>query len=375
MQARENGVDYERRKLLIERVEACRPGRKLISFFNFDRASEPAVPLGLDTAFNADAKAALFRVLKESGSSKVDICLYTRGGDVNGVWPLVSIIREFDPDFEVLIPFRCHSAGTLLALGAKRVVLTPLSELSPIDPSTGNQFNPVAPGQTGARMAISVEDVRAYRSFVLDQFCIDPQKDQEAARAHIGPSLDRLVHEVHPLALGNVDRVHRQIKQLAGKLLALHPVASRDNEEVIQALTTRFWSHLHMINRHEVREILTSAQVDFASVELAAALDELLRAYEDQFELRRPFFISTFMADNVSKNARFIGGVLESTNWGYLHETKAVLGQSSVLPPGVQVQLPAGQPMPLVPGLPRTFNVEVVCRGWAHNTEPKGFDK
>ena len=56
------------------------------------------------------------------------------------MWPIVSLIREFDKDFEVLVPYRCHSSGTLTALGAKRIVMDQLSELSPIDPSTGNQF-------------------------------------------------------------------------------------------------------------------------------------------------------------------------------------------------------------------------------------------
>jgi hypothetical protein len=369
-------MNYDERKALLAKVEALRPGRKLVCLFNFDRASEPHVGLGLDTTFHAEAKEALFRVLKETKSNKLDVCVYTRGGDVNGVWPLVSIVREFDPDFEGLVPFRCHSAGTLFVLGAKKVVLTPLSELSPIDPTTGNSFNPQAPGdagRAGVQLGISVEDVRAYRSFILDQFAI-ADGEAEPLRKHLGPYLERLAHEVHPLALGNVDRVQRQIKQLAKKLLGLHTNGSRNDDDVIRALTTQFWSHLHMVNRHEAREILGDAHVEFASADLSTALDELLRAYEDTFALRRPFFLTAFMGDELAKEGRFIGGALESTAWGYLHETRAIVRQSSALPPTVQVQLPPGQPMPLVPGLPRTFSVEVKSRGWVHNTTPKGFD-
>ena len=89
---------------------------------------------------------------------------------MNAVWPIVSLFREFDENFEVLVPFRCHSGDTLVALGTKKIVLTPLSELSPIDPTTGNQFNPSDPSNPSARLGISVEDVVAYRTFVLDQF-------------------------------------------------------------------------------------------------------------------------------------------------------------------------------------------------------------
>jgi hypothetical protein len=98
-------MTYEERKQHLGRVESLREGRKLVCFFTFDRQCEPRVAdLGLEVLFQADAKEALFRVLKETRASKIDVCLYTRGGDVNGVWPLVSVIREFDPDFEVLVP-------------------------------------------------------------------------------------------------------------------------------------------------------------------------------------------------------------------------------------------------------------------------------
>jgi len=363
---------FEERKDLIRKVEGLRGGRKLICFLNFDRVSHPKIPdLGLDISFDAEAKEAFFRVLKETGSQRFDVCIYTRGGDANGVWPLVSIIREFDPDFEVLVPFRCHSSGTLFALGARKIVLTPLSELSPIDPSTGNQFNPLDESDKKNRLAISVEDVRAYRSFILEQF----GADESHAAQYLAPYLTRLTEAVHPLALGNVDRVHRQIKQLARNLLNLHPVPGRDCDKVIEALTMKFWSHLHMVNRHEAREILSEEHVVFADQPLASALDDLLRAYEDTFHLRRTFFLAQFGADEPQKDVRFIGGVLESEIWSYLHETKAVIRQHPVLPNGVQLQLPAGQPLPMIPGLSRNYQVDVSSRGWVRNKAPIGFDR
>ena len=86
------------------------------------------------------------------------------------VWPIVSIIREYDPAFEVLVLYRCHSAGTLVALGARRIHMAPLAELSPIDPSTGNQFNTIDQVNNKARLGIAVEDVQQYGIFVFDQF-------------------------------------------------------------------------------------------------------------------------------------------------------------------------------------------------------------
>lgn len=365
-------MPYEDRKQKIKKIEELRRGRRLVCFFNFDRISKPPVS-GLETLFAADVKEALFRVLKETlneGSGAADLCLYTRGGDTNAVWPIVSLIREFDSDFEVLAPFRCHSSGTLLALGAKRIVLGPLSELSPIDPSTGNQFNPVDPVNPKNRLAISVEDVQSYRNFIAKQM---KRNEEDLSVGAIAPFVDRLVNVVHPLALGNVDRVNEQIKQLARNLLALHPIEGRDEGKVVTKFTTEFYSHLHMISRHEALAILGDDQVEMADSDLAAALDDLLRAYEDDFHLRRPFILPAFIVDDLEKDVRFIGGAVESFQWSYLFETRAKVRQFSKLPANVQVQVPVGQPMPLIPGLPREYQIDVLSEAWIHNKEPQGI--
>ncbi|MDO8689519.1 MAG: hypothetical protein Q7R39_05835 [Dehalococcoidia bacterium] len=364
------------RQEIVRQIEAERDGRALVCFFNFDRGGTPPVP-GLSTQMSGDTKEPLFRVLKETLSSgaKLDLCLYTRGGDTNAVWPIASLLREFDPDFEVLVPFRCHSSGTLLALAAKKIIMTPLAELSPIDPSTGNQFNPTDPVEPRNRLGISVEDVNAYRTFVLQQ--LSPEASQSATAAALPndmltPFLQRLTDAVHPLALGNVHRVHQQIKQLAGKLLGFHPVPGRNVENIIESLATRFYSHLHMINRHEALEILGPENVGFASDQLAALLDDLLREYENDFNLRKEFHLNAHLGNEFEKKERFIGGAIESKAWAYLFETWAMLRQHSSIPPNVQVQLPPGQPMPLIPGLPREYEVEVLSQQWTHNIEPLG---
>ena len=356
------------RQQIIADIEELRDGRRLLCFFNFDRASQPKLP-GLSTSFASDTKEALFRVLKETPSSAgYDLCLYTRGGDLNSVWPLVSLLREFDPDFEILIPFRCHSSGTLVALGASKIHMGPLSELSPIDPTTGNQFNPVDPVDNGNRMAISVEDVRSYKAFVEEQ--MGSGKDVEpTTRARF---VDQLVSQVHPLALGNVQRVLLQIEQLAKNLLQLHPVDGMDVERVVEDLTSRFYSHLHMINRHEAKGILGD-RVVFASPELAGALDSLLYSYESDFSLRRTLVVPTLLGTDLEKECRFIGGAIESAEWSYLFDTRLLVTQRSKIPPNFQVQLPVGQPMPLVPGLPKDIGVELISQAWERNTQPKGI--
>jgi hypothetical protein len=155
----------------------------------------------------------------------------------------------------------------------------------------------------------------------------------------------------------------------------LHPVEGRDIEKAIESMTSRFYSHLHMINRDEAREILGNQQVEFADQDLARLLDDLIRSYEDDFELRKPFFLGARLGDLPTMEARFIGAAIDSKAWSYLFETRAKIWQHSAIPPNVQVQLPPGQAMPLIAGLPRQYNVEVTSQGWMRNREPKGVTK
>jgi len=362
-------MPLKERQEIIQKIEGCREGRHLISICNFDRASDPQVP-GLATQFHEDMKEPLFRVLKETvkEGGKLDVFLYTRGGATNAVWPIVGLLREFDPDFEVLVPFRAHSSGTMLALAGKKIVMTRLAELSPIDPTTANQFNPLVDRQL---LGIAVEDVTAYKEFW--QGVVPDTLRPEQSVAALQPYLGRLATEIHPLALGNVQRVYMQTKKLARMLLAQHYGGDDDRmEKIIDLLTKEYYSHNHMISRQDAQGIFSKENIVFPTPDLEGLMDALLRQYENDFELRHKFVIGKYMGDDTEKTARFIGGVLESSCWSYLNDSTLKVRQHVAPPSGVQIQVPPGTVVPLVPGLPRRFEWQLMQQSWTRNTTPKG---
>ncbi|MFN0181188.1 MAG: SDH family Clp fold serine proteinase [Gemmatimonadales bacterium] len=73
---------------------------------------------------------------------RIDLVLYTTGGDIMAAYRLVPLIREYCETFTVIVPFRCQSAGTLVALGADNIIMLPEGQLSPVDPSTNGPYNP-----------------------------------------------------------------------------------------------------------------------------------------------------------------------------------------------------------------------------------------
>lgn len=66
----------------------------------------------------------------------IELLLHTPGGDIDAADKLIHMIREKtgDAEFQIVVPHLAKSAGTLMVLGADRVVMSDTSELGPIDP-------------------------------------------------------------------------------------------------------------------------------------------------------------------------------------------------------------------------------------------------
>jgi ClpP class serine protease len=68
--------------------------------------------------------------------SDLALLLHTSGGDIDAAEKLISMVRTVVGvgNLRVIVPDFAKSAGTLMALGADRIVMSDTSELGPIDP-------------------------------------------------------------------------------------------------------------------------------------------------------------------------------------------------------------------------------------------------
>lgn len=261
---------------LLQQIEEERQSA-VICYFTGDREN-------LGTRVAPDVIRVFYRHLLALGPRpRIDLFLYTRGGDVLTPWRLVNLLREFTPYLGVLVPFRAASAGTLLCLGADEVVMGRLGELGPIDPSVANAFNPEDPANPAARLPVSVEDVTAYLALAREIAGLEGEGSMVAI-------FNQLVNRIHPLALGNVHRNYALIRSLARKLLQLHlPAEEQDRvEDIIQNLTERLYAHNHMISRREARQEIKLPVVT-PSERLEDLMWQLYLDYESDLQLLEPF--------------------------------------------------------------------------------------
>ena len=220
------------------------------------------------------AELPLFDQLQKCGKqSALDLILYTNGGDTEAPWRFVSMIREFTDKLSVLIPHRALSAGTVTALGADEIVMTPLSVLGPIDPS---RRHPLLPIRDGAKQPdpISVQDMRHAMHFIREAAPNDPTFTYTPeAMARI---FEALFNKIHPLAIGAIEQSYALAKLIGKKCLSTH-MKDDEIDTIVNKLCDDYKSHQYQISRREAKEL--GLKVIDASAPLEGVLLELLAFY------------------------------------------------------------------------------------------------
>lgn len=121
----QQGADL--RRPYLEKIQALRDGRQVLSFFISFYSKHALIPEDADMIEEA---------LCNSDTTKgVSLILDAPGGDGLTAERIIHICRNYSKgDFEVIIPARAKSAATMVCLGSDRIVMSSTSELGPIDP-------------------------------------------------------------------------------------------------------------------------------------------------------------------------------------------------------------------------------------------------
>lgn len=291
------------RKTLIERIEKAR-GSRVVVYATGDRH-----PTGAQ--IGDDAIRPLYDHLREIGSTdKLDLVVYSRGGDIDVPWRIATALRSIAPQWGVLIPFRANSAATLLALGADEIAMGRQAELGPIDPImnfTRVMSQPGGPA-TVQQESVNVEDIMAYLRFARERGGLEAQ---EALSASLGKLADRL----DPVLLGNIYRTHSHIREVANRMISsrAEPPGADVTSKIVETLAEKTYAHGHAIGRVAAAEI--GLPVIEAPIELDGLLWDLLTEYEELMKLRDPIDPAVLIRSADEHREAATIAVIE-TSWG-----------------------------------------------------------
>lgn len=281
----------QQRRDLIRTIEAAR-GSKVITYFVSDRP-------GATAQIAEDAVRPMYDHLQAIGpSKKIDLFLYSTGGLTDAPWRIVTMIREFAEEFAVLVPYKAMSAATMIALGADEVVMGRKGELGPIDPQLS--ITRGGEGETAVQEQVGVEDVMSYIRFVKTAGVED--------QAPLATIITGLADKVDPRILGQINRAHSHIRDVARKLLTSRFNRQELNEGqitlIINTLAEQTYQHGHAIGRKEAAQI--GLNVVHPAQPVEDAVWQLFVAYEDLCKLRTPIEPRAFIPAGMDEHQEML---------------------------------------------------------------------
>lgn len=255
------------RQQIIKEIENLRESR-VITYITSGRP-------GITSMIDPTDLREIFDHLKDiSQDKKIDLFIYSRGGNSVTAWALVNLIREHTKYFNVLVPYRAHSCATAIAIGSNEIVMGRMGELGPIDPTLSAIVD-------NKKVDVSTEDLSSYIAFLKDKFGISRQK-------HTIQAFGQLADNVKPLLLGRAYRSYLKARDDAMKLLQLHLTNERKIQTIADYLVEKLYAHDHIINRREARDRI-GLNVFLANGDLEKQMWDLYLKYEDMLKLKEPY--------------------------------------------------------------------------------------
>jgi ClpP class serine protease len=176
-------------------------------------------PNAADTAVSDKDKSGFMLAIHKLDRSKgLDLILHTPGGDIAATESIVDYLYcMFDKNIRVIVPQISMSAGTMIALASKEIVMGKHSNLGPIDPQMGG-------------LACQA---------IIDEF--EDAKNDIKINPHAALLWKDIIGKYHPTLLGACKKAIEWSETMVSKWL-LENMCAGDNTKVDQIINT-FASH------------------------------------------------------------------------------------------------------------------------------------
>src|SRR5262245_40285479 len=212
---------------------------------------------------------ALHEVLKGIGQQpQLTLFVKSDGGSGMASLRMVHLLRRYAKRLTVVAPLNCASAATMLALGADRIGMGPLSYLTAVDTSLEHDVSPV--DHSNNLVAVSNDEVD--RVIRLWKETVGRDKDS------VNP-YQELYRYLHPLVVGALDRASSLSLMLCREILGYHMGDAKKAERISRQLNSSYPAHQYPITSREARRL--GLAVDELAPELNEELQELNALYSE----------------------------------------------------------------------------------------------
>lgn len=211
------------------------------------------------------------------------LIMTTSGGTANAAYQIARFMQNSYERFLLFIPAFCKSAGTLVAVGANRLIMTPFSELGPLDVQLYER-DEIGARKSGlltnsAFEALREETFALYEHFLLhikmrSSDNISFPLASEVAGDLAAQMMATIYAQISPNILGSD---HRDLKVATEYGRRLAAVSQNIDTSAIMILTEGYPSHDFIIDQQEASQLFTNVESPEPSLfELISHLSEFV---------------------------------------------------------------------------------------------------
>jgi len=187
---------------------------------------------------------AMQELLQDLGPQRhLTLVVKSDGGSGMAALRMVHLLRQYTRRLTLLAPLNCASAATMLALGADRIGMGPLSYLTAVDTSLEHDLSPVDP--TNNLVAVSNDEVeRVIRLW----------KESAGRNTAVNP-YQELYKYLQPLVIGALDRASSLSLMLCREILGYHMKDKTKADRISRQLNSSYPAHQYPITSREARRL------------------------------------------------------------------------------------------------------------------------
>jgi hypothetical protein len=254
----------------------------------------------------------LYALLQSTGRlDRLSLFVKSDGGSGQAALRMVNLLRQFVDHLTALAPLECQSAATMLALGADRILMGPLAQLSAIDTSLTHDLSPI--DRDNDRVSVSNDELlRVIRLWT------------EQAKNSTANPYEALFPFIHPLVIGAVDRSSALSTRICEEILSYHLKDANRAREISNILNSGYPSHTYPITLREAKRI--GLKVEPLSDEVNALLFELNEIYSEMGQSASTDFDERNQHDNSIVNIMETTGLVIyyqlDKDWHYRSEER-----------------------------------------------------
>jgi hypothetical protein len=211
---------------------------------------------------------------------RISLILHTFGGDPQASYRIATCLQKKTQGFEVVVPKMAKSGGTLVCLGALKIIMAPMAELGPLDMQVKDEETDLwdsALNETKALQTLSKEALILYaeKMELLSKLYRSKafETKNRIATEFVNEMIRPLVEKINAVHYTKMARIMEIMKKYGRELMVRAGYSSVRATKAVDALGDGFPDHSYIIDSREAREV--GLRTENAKPDVVAIIDKM----------------------------------------------------------------------------------------------------